>query len=125
MKNLAFLALVLGLMSFIIPPAKPSQKVATVTILTSSVCDDCKLRVEKELNYTKGVIYAELDVATKQVTIKYKTKLVSEQELKQVISNLGYDAGDLKRNEDAFNKLPKCCQSPGHCNHEEGEEHEH
>ena len=64
MKNLAFLALVVGLMSFIIPPAKPSQKVATVTILTSSVCDDCKLRVEKELNYTKGVIYAELDVAT-------------------------------------------------------------
>lgn len=123
MKNLALLVLVVGLMSFMFPPAKPGQKVATVTILTSSVCDDCKERIEKELNYTKGVVYSELDVATKQVTIKYKTKIVSEQELKQVISNLGYDAGDLKRNEDAFNKLPKCCQSEGHCNHEEGEEH--
>ena len=125
MKNLAFLALVLGTMSLMTPPAKPNQKVATVTILTSSVCDDCKERIEKELNYTKGVIYSELDVATKIVTIKYKTKIVTEQQLKEVISNLGYDAGDLKRNAAAFDKLPKCCQSEGHCNHDEGEVHGH
>jgi copper chaperone CopZ len=125
MKNLAFLVLIIGSMSFIFPQAKPNQKVATVTILTSSVCDDCKERIEKELNYTKGVIYSELDVATKQVTIKYKTKIVTEQQLKEVISNMGYDAGDLKRNEAAFNNLPKCCQSEGHCNHGEEEEHEH
>ncbi len=116
MKNLALLVLVVGLMSFIFPPAKPAQKVATVTILTSAVCEDCKERIEKELNYTKGVVYSELDVATKLVTIKYKSKLITEQGLKQVISDLGYDAGDLKRNDVAFEKLPTCCKSAGHCN---------
>jgi copper chaperone CopZ len=124
MKNLALLLLlVIGSMSFIFPQAKPTQKVATITVLTSAVCEDCKERIEKELNYTKGVIYSELDVATKIVTIKYKTKLIAEQQLKEVISNLGYDAGDLKRNAAAFDKLPKCCQSEGHCNRDEGEVH--
>lgn len=91
------------------------KKVETVTILTSAVCGECKERIEKELNYTKGVVFAELDMDTKKVTVKYKTKFLNEDKVREVINNIGYDADDSKRNEEAFNELPKCCQSPGHC----------
>lgn len=47
--------------------------------------------------------------------MKYKTKFLTEQDVKNVVAGVGYDAGDTKRNEEAFNKLPKCCKSEGHC----------
>lgn len=94
---------------------KKEASVKTITLVTSAVCGECKERIEKELNYTKGVVFAELDVDSKIVTVKFKSKVISEAEVVAVINNLGYDAGESKRNEDAFNKLPKCCQSAGHC----------
>lgn len=94
---------------------KKQSSVETVSFLTSAVCGECKERIEKELNYTKGVIFAELDTESKIVTVKYKTKTISKEGVAAVINNLGYDAGDFKRNEEAFSKLPKCCQSAGHC----------
>ncbi len=95
--------------------ARKEGATKTSTWLTSAVCDECKERLENELNYTKGVVFAELDVDTKLITVKYKVAVISEVGVIAVINNLGYDAGDSKRNEDAFNKLPKCCQSAGHC----------
>ena len=95
--------------------AKKAKKVKTITFLTSAICGECTERIEKALNYTKGIVFAELDEESKEVTVKYKTKLLTEAQVKAVVTNLGYDAADTKRNEEAFNKLPKCCQSPGHC----------
>lgn len=97
---------------------KAKPKKMTATILTSAVCGECKERIEDKLNYTKGVIFAELDLDTKKVTVKYKTKHISEGEIIQIIADLGYDAGKTKRNAEAFNALPKCCQAPGHCSGE-------
>lgn len=98
---------------------KENPKVATTTFLTSAVCEDCKERIEKGLNYTKGVIFAELDMDSKKVTVKYKTKFLDETTVKKVVADLGYDAGDMKRNKEAFDNLPKCCQTPGHCSGDE------
>ena len=92
-----------------------TAKVESTTFLTSAICGSCKDKIESELNYTKGIVFAELDMETKEVTVKYKTKHISEEGVKKVVTGLGYDAGDMKRNEEAFNKLPKCCQSAGHC----------
>ena len=114
MKNLGILLVGLVLVSGLFSVEK-QPKVKTVEILTSSVCGDCKDRIETELNYTKGVIFSELNLDTKIVTVKYKTKVLSENDIKVVIANLGYDAGETKRNDEAFGKLPKCCQSEGHC----------
>lgn len=122
MKNIGIIVLLLAASAF---TSKPTQvelqskeitaNVETIVILTSAVCEECKERIEKELNYTKGIVFAELDVDTKKVTVKYKTKTISAEGVKKVINDLGYDADSSKRNEEAFNKLPKCCQSPGHC----------
>lgn len=90
-------------------------KVKKVSFLTSAVCGECKERIEDKLNYTKGIIYAELDEDTKILTIKFKTKVLNSMQIKGIVSNIGYDAGEVPRNKKAFTELPKCCRSAGHC----------
>lgn len=86
----------------------------TVVIQTSAQCGDCKERIENILNYTKGVKFAELDLETKKVTVKYAASKISVQEIKEVIVKIGYDADELKAKKEAIEKLPKCCQPNGH-----------
>lgn len=90
-------------------------KVKKVSFLTSAVCGECKERIEDKLNYTKGIIYAELDVDSKILTVKFKTKALNSMQIKGIISSIGYDAGEVPRNQKAFKDLPKCCRSEGHC----------
>lgn len=80
------------------------------TFLTSAVCSDCKDRIESKLNYTKGVVFAELDVPTKMLTVKWKPKKISEAEIKNIVSNVGYSIGDVPANLESTLKLPACCQ---------------
>ena len=89
-------------------------KKQTIVIQTSAQCDDCKERIEGMLNYTKGVKFAELDLENKKVSVKYKTKKINAQEIKDIIAKIGYDADETKANADAVKKLPKCCQPNGH-----------
>ena len=89
------------------------QKIQTVVIMTSSECGDCKERIEGALNYTKGVVFAELDVETKKVTVRFVTKKISLQQVKEAIAAIGYDADDVKAVPAAQKKLPKCCQPNG------------
>jgi mercuric ion binding protein len=119
MKKLGMLLMTIfftsSLISAINVNNEDQPKFQTVKILTSSVCGQCKDRIEDQLNYTKGVVFAELNVDTKFVTVKFKTNKISLEDVKKVITDLGYDADDSKRNPEAFQELPLCCQSEGHC----------
>ena len=90
-------------------------KTREIKFKTSAVCEMCKERIENELNYTKGVVFAELDVETKMLTVKFKTKHLNTREVKKIVAGLGYDAGDIARDEEAFKELPLCCRAEGHC----------
>ena len=89
------------------------EKFQTVVIQTSAECGDCKDRIEEALNYTKGVVFAELDLETKKVTVKFATKKISLQQVKEAIAAVGYDADEVKAVPAAQKKLPKCCQPNG------------
>ncbi|MCH2225422.1 MAG: cation transporter [Crocinitomicaceae bacterium] len=89
------------------------KKTMTSKILTSAICGDCEERIEGSLNYMKGIVFAELDLDTKVVTVKYKTKKVSLKEVKKAITEIGYDADDMKANAKALNALPSCCKPNG------------
>jgi copper chaperone CopZ len=94
--------------------ALSQKKFEEVIIQTSAQCGDCKERIESKLNYTKGVVFGELDLDSKKVTVRYKTKSISLQEIKQAIASIGYSADDVKAKEEDVLKLPKCCQPGGH-----------
>ncbi len=104
--------------------AQSEPKVKTVVIQTSAECEDCEERIEAMLNYTKGISFAELDLTTMKVTVKYKTATITEAQIKEKISKLGYDADDVKADPVAQKELPACCQPQGMSHeHKEGEEH--
>lgn len=108
MKKLGLL-----LLTFMVINVVSAQKTEKVVIKTSAECGDCKERIESKLNYTKGVSFAELDYETKELTVKFKTDKITLAEIKKIVSELGYDADELKANEVTQKKLPLCCQPGG------------
>lgn len=86
------------------------SRTATLNIQTSAVCEMCKDRLEEKLNYTKGIVFAELNLDDKVLKVKYKTKIITSDQIRQVISMVGYHADSVERNEESFNALPGCCR---------------
>ena len=85
----------------------------TVQIKTSAECVEncCKDRIEEEMQFTKGVTAVNLNIESQVVTVTFKTKKNSVENIRKIISNLGYNADDVMANESAHNDLPNCCQS--------------
>lgn len=89
------------------------KKIITDTIQTTAECGECKERVEGKLNYTKGIKFAELDVESKKLIVKFDQRKISEAEIKAIVSSLGYDADEVKANKEAYDALPNCCKIGG------------
>lgn len=92
---------------------KISTEKETIQIKTNAECNQCKERLEGELNYVKGIVFAELDAETKVLTVKYKKDQISSDEIRKRISEIGYDADHIKANAASQEALPKCCQPNG------------
>jgi mercuric ion binding protein len=112
MKKLLFLMFALAIYQVANAQEKKSNT-ETVIIKTSAQCGDCKERIEEALNYTKGVKFSELDLETKNVTVKFLPAKITLQQIKEKISSIGYDADEVKSNPAAVKKLPACCQPGG------------
>ena len=83
-----------------------------IEIKTSAHCQDCKDRIEYELTFTKGVVSTEFADNSQTLTVKFKSKKINRDEIRAVISSMGYDADYVKADKDAFNMLPKSCKAP-------------
>lgn len=105
MKKLAIMW-VLILTTFLSFADNPS----TVKIKTSAICEMCKERIEKRLAFTKGVKDVNLNLDDKVVSVTFNPKKTNVEALKKVITETGYDADDVHKNEEAHSKLPSCCQ---------------
>ncbi|MBK9191141.1 MAG: heavy-metal-associated domain-containing protein [Crocinitomicaceae bacterium] len=92
-----------------------NEKTKTITFITTAICEECKERIEEKLNYTKGVIFAELNLENKMLTVKYKTALITEQQIKEVLASIGYSSDTVVRDKDAYLALPKCCRGESSC----------
>lgn len=89
------------------------NNIQKVTIQTSAECNECKMKLEEVMNYTKGVQFAELNLDNKVLTVKFNSSKISLADVKKKIVNAGYDADELKANKEQQMKLPKCCQPGG------------
>jgi len=111
MKNVL---VVLSLIVATYSTAQEKKGTSTVKIQTSAECTSCKERLEEKLNYTKGVKYSNLDLESKILEVKFVSKKISLENIKTIVSDLGYDADDVKANEAAYEALPACCKVGGH-----------
>jgi len=111
MLNRLIITLVLLIFSSIILQAENTQE---IKIKTSAQCEQCKERIEKALNKSKGILKSELDLETKEAIVLFDPEQTDAQKIREIISKTGYDADDVPANKKAYNKLPKCCQKDGH-----------
>ena len=90
--------------------SQTSKQNAELKIKSSVVCGMCKDCVESGLGYEKGVKEVKVDLATKEVTVKYNPDKITEDQIRTALSKLGYDADDVKADPKAYEKLPGCCK---------------
>lgn len=94
--------------------APPKKGKHTFSIKTSAQCDMCKERMEEALAFEKGIKAANLDVDSQVLSVTYNAKKTSEAQIRTKVSEIGYDADEVKAVKTAHDKLPKCCQKGGH-----------
>lgn len=82
----------------------------TLQVKTSAVCDMCKARLEKAMAYEKGVQQAQLDVASKILTVTYRPEKTTPAALRAAVQQTGYDADDQQAETRAYDRLPDCCK---------------
>lgn len=92
-----------------------NAKTKTITFITTAICGECKDRIEEKLNYTKGVLFAELNLENKMLTVKYKPEIITDVKIKEILASIGYSSDTVVRNHDAYQALPKCCRGGESC----------
>lgn len=89
------------------------KKLAHLDIHTSTVCDMCEKTIEENLIYEKGVKKVSVDLAKSEIHVEYDPKKNTPDGLRQAVAKMGYMADDIPGSEEAFKKLPLCCQKEG------------
>lgn len=96
--------------------AKKSKKVAKTVIHISLNCDHCKLcgtcgiLFESELYKIRGLKRFDLNENEKTLTVYYNKEKTDLAEIKAYISNLGYNADEVKADPEAYEQLDDCCK---------------
>ena len=81
----------------------------TITIQTNGTCEHCKKVMMENVPQWKGVEKCSYDLKTAKLTITYQPQKTSPETLRTAISQLGYDADNVKADAEARAKLPSCC----------------
>jgi copper chaperone CopZ len=113
MKTTFFFTLIFSMIFFQTSAQENSAKKAkseTIQIKTSAVCGMCKQKIQSAVYDLKGVKSAELDLPTKTLTVTYKPSAVTPDEIRKAITEVGYDADEMKADSAAYDKLEKCCK---------------
>lgn len=92
---------------------KKNEKVVIQTQIFCDHCEECETcgkKFQDEILNIKGVKMYELDTEKMTITVYYNGKKTSLHNIKEGISNLGYDADEIKANPEAYTKLEGCCK---------------
>lgn len=91
-----------------------NQTSEKISIYTSAQCNMCKSNIERKIGLSKGVKSVKLDIPTKNLEIIFNPKKTNAHELRNIISEIGYDADSVLANPSSYAKLPECCKKGGH-----------
>jgi periplasmic mercuric ion binding protein len=92
-----------------------AQKKATgkAIIKTPGItCEICKDRVEHSLFKMYGITSIKADFKKHITTVTWLTDRTNIEEIKTAIANAGYDADDVRAEDDAYKRLPTGCKKP-------------
>jgi periplasmic mercuric ion binding protein len=86
-----------------------AQKTKTETFKVSGNCGMCETKIEKAAK-SAGATYADWNVETKVMTVKYKSSSSNLAKIQKTIAGAGYDNAGAKATNESYNKLHGCCQ---------------
>jgi len=72
-------------------------------------CDMCKSKIEKAAK-AGGASYALWNEDAKLLTVKYTPSKTTSQKIQEKVAAAGYDTQDVTATDEAYKKLPDCCQ---------------
>jgi len=113
MKNLLLLMMLLFSIGIFAQDGRKNEK---VVIKTNIYCDHCKecpscgKGMKTELLRIKGVKMFELDDKKMTLTVYYNAQKTDASQIRKAISELGYDADEVKAVPAAYEKLDECCK---------------
>lgn len=81
----------------------------TQTLKVYGNCDMCKSKIEEAAN-KKNMVKAEWNKDSKMLSVTYDSKQTSPDEVLKRVAYAGYDNEIYMAPDDAFAKLPGCCQ---------------
>ena len=94
-----------------------SSKSEWVTVKSANLkCWECKERLERYLivenkaNMESGMIQWKFNLLQGEVKIQYWPDRVNPDEIRTAFANAGFDADDVKAEEDSYKKLPTICK---------------
>jgi len=103
------LCVVLGSTVVAQTPNSSKAVVKTDVFAVGGNCEICKARIEKAALVT-GVTKAVWDIKTKKLTLTYNPAKVKVVTVQKALAAVGHDAGNIKADSKAYNKLPTCCK---------------
>lgn len=92
------------------------EKVETITIKTSIVCDhcmkcdDCGYNIDTSIRKAKGIKKVQINPEKNTVVVTYRTDKTTPDEIRIALSKAGFNADDVKADPDAYAKLDGCCK---------------
>lgn len=88
----------------------PQKKVLKTSFWVNGNCEMCQARIEKAALSTKGVKMANWHIESNILTVLYKTKQCSVNDIKQNIANVGHDSEGFRSADEVYNNLHGCCK---------------
>lgn len=82
----------------------------TETFKVYGNCDMCKETIETALKKKDGVFKKDWNTKTKMITVSFDPTKISLTQIKQKISDVGYDTDSTKAKDEVYDKLHKCCK---------------
>lgn len=89
----------------------------TIQIQTTAQCGECKMNLERNIGFEKGVKSVKLNMDSKILTVIYNPEKTTPEKLRVAVTKTGYDADDLPADPKAVAKLNPCCTKDGHKDH--------
>ncbi len=75
----------------------------------NGVCSQCKERIENAA-YVKGVKFADWNIDTHDLTVKYDSTKTSPEIILKSIAKAGHDNEMYKAEQEDYNKIASCCK---------------
>ena len=82
----------------------------STTIYVNGLCGMCKDRIEEAAVKVRGVISANWEVESHELTVKTKTSRFKEDNLHEAVANVGHDTKLIKASDEAYDALHACCK---------------